>query len=430
MKRNLTLFFKGVAMGIAEVIPGVSGGTLALITGIYTQLVNAIRAISLELVRALFTRAFWKELRTALTSPPDHTRPLPVRPAQTVAFFVVLMSGMVLAIVGSVRVIPALLHDFPEATKGLFLGLVLASILIPYRLMPTRRWSHLLLGLAVAAGTFLLMGIKMDRTSFTSGTVVLSVKHGARVSYPLTVPAGTRLGKRLATDEKKHSIIFETVEQVELTASKPTVQVAIVASRPGTKHNIEAGVLATVISDKHSPDGAEQLVPVIMVRQGKDWLQKKGQDPALWFIFICGAVAICAMILPGISGSFLLLMLGIYQYIIGGLRDLLYFKAWGNVLPLALFASGIIVGILAFSRLLAYLLKEFPAATMAVLIGLMIGSTRRLWPYQLIERGEFTNVMPKALDGRLGLTIASFVVGVVVVLGIEWIARKRAAAGN
>ena len=146
------------------------------------------------------------------------------------------------------------------------------------------------------------------------------------------------------------------------------------------------------------------------------------------FLFFCGAIAICAMLLPGISGSFILLILGKYAYILGALGKL----QLGVILP---FAAGCAVGILSFSRLLKWLLARFHDTVLAVLIGLLFGSLWRIWPYQhlteIVVRHKPRVVgavpfWPSSLDPVL---LGGFVAGVVFVIVIEWYAvfRKGAA---
>lgn len=95
---------------------------------------------------------------------------------------------------------------------------------------------------------------------------------------------------------------------------------------------------------------------------------------AMWFIFICGVVGICSMILPGLSGSLILMILGKYDYIIGAISDM-------NIGPLAVFAAGCVVGILAFAKLLHWLLARYERGTMLVLIGFVAGSLVKVWPW-------------------------------------------------
>lgn len=156
---------------------------------------------------------------------------------------------------------------------------------------------------------------------------------------------------------------------------------------------------------------------------------------ALWFIFLAGAVAICAMILPGISGSFLLLIFGKYAYITGAIKAPF---ASGNLVIIAAFGAGIVVGILSFSRLLNWLLARARNVTMAVLTGFMIGALRKIWPYKhtletTIIRDKVhvlreENVLPTSFDTEAMLALALAVGGCVLVLLLERVARKRGEA--
>jgi putative membrane protein len=147
------------------------------------------------------------------------------------------------------------------------------------------------------------------------------------------------------------------------------------------------------------------------------------------FIFFAGAVAICAMLLPGISGSFILLILGKYAYILGAVGEL----KLGVILP---FVLGCAVGILSFSRLLKWLLERWHDAMLAGLIGLLVGSLWRIWPYQHLETVvvrhkprviKATPFLPESLDFSL---LGGFVAGVVFVVGLEIYASKRKAAAD
>ncbi|MCA9520997.1 MAG: DUF368 domain-containing protein, partial [Myxococcales bacterium] len=425
MLSQFVLFLKGFAMGIAEVIPGVSGGTLALVTGIYSRFILGIKSIDLKLLRALFTGAFWRALIDRLKNPRPFDAEAAGDEATTVAFFIVLLAGMGIAILIGIRIIPALLTDYPAPTKGFFLGLVLASIVIPYRLMERKGAVEILCLIVAAFGTYALMGIKMDRSAFASGEVVLRLS--APATEPLTIPEGTRIGKRLPAGQR-HSIIFQTTGDFTIGKGQSEIRVPVLAVEAGTKHNIAAGALQMIVVDKHSPAGSRQLADRLSVHQPADWQKQKGSDPALWFVFVCGAIAISAMILPGISGSFLLLMLGLYRYIIGGLSDLLYYKAWGNIAPLALFTLGILIGITAFSRVLAFLLKRYPSPTMAVLIGLMLGSARRLWPFQRTLGPDSVNILPSTADPHLIATLALFFGAAAIVIALETVGQRRDAS--
>jgi putative membrane protein len=141
---------------------------------------------------------------------------------------------------------------------------------------------------------------------------------------------------------------------------------------------------------------------------------------ALWFIFLCGAIGICAMILPGISGSFILLLLGKYAYIIGAVSDL-------NIPVLVIFALGALIGIILFSKFLSWLLKKAYNGTLFFLSGLMIGSLVKVWPWKkVLESGVDRPVLPGSYSGdsQLLQALIWFAVGVLLLFGIEYLAKK------
>ena len=154
---------------------------------------------------------------------------------------------------------------------------------------------------------------------------------------------------------------------------------------------------------------------------------------ALWFTFVSGAIAICAMILPGISGSFILLILGKYEQILNAVTE-------RDFLTLAVFALGCIVGILAFSRVVSWLLKKYHAITIGLLAGFMLGSMNELWPWKLVlsyrtsssgEQKPFLteNISPTAfleqtgVEPQIFLAVIAFLVGIGLVVGIERLAN-------
>jgi len=238
---------KGFCMGMADLVPGVSGGTMAFILGIYERLLAAIRSFDARWVRACFKF----DISTAISRPHFH-------------FIIPLLAGLFTAVWFFTNVIslPTLIHEYPEHVYGLFFGLILASI---YVLMQE------------------LKGFSM----FDAVTLIL-----------------------------------------------------------GT-----AGGLIIV-----------NLVPV--------------ETPsAAWFIFLSGAIAICAMILPGISGSFLLLLLKKYSVIIAAIGEF-------NLSVIIPFLLGCVVGLVSFSRFLTWLLAHFYQRTLLVIKGILIASLWLLWPFQ------------------------------------------------
>jgi putative membrane protein len=293
---------KGFCMGSADIVPGVSGGTMALILGIYERLLIAIRSFD----RAWLDDLLNLRIRQALAR-------------NDLVFLMPLLLGIVGALLFFTRVVPLpkLILTHPELVYGLFFGLIVASVVI-------------------------LMGA-VDR-------------YGPREL--VTALVGVLLG-------------FAVVN----------------------------------------------LVPV-------------ATPTALWFIFLCGFVAISAMLLPGISGSFILLILGKYAYIIEALGSF-------NLPVIVTFCAGIACGLVVFSRAITWLLRHYHQATLLLIKGILIGSLWIIWPFQertfAIVRGKeklvgSSPVWPDALDGTVAASLACLAAGFVLVMGIHYLAGRRAAA--
>ncbi len=148
-----------------------------------------------------------------------------------------------------------------------------------------------------------------------------------------------------------------------------------------------------------------------------------------FFVFLCGMASICAMLLPGISGSFMLLILGKYEYILGAVSHL-------DILALLPFAFGALIGITGFARILDWLLRRFPHAMLAMLAGLLVGSLWRIWPYQQLDKmavhGKMkvvaaTPFLPSAPEWTI---IGLAVIGFAAVLAIEWAATRKSGASE
>lgn len=250
------LFLKGCLVGTADVIPGVSGGTMALITGIYDRLIHAMSSLNRESFLSLLTLRFGRFFRTF------HWR-----------FLLILLGGVVGAIAFFTRVIPLqiYMHTDPELVFGLFFGLILGSVVLLIReIGPERkRWD---------ARTALLGG-----TLFGLWIVNL-------------VPANT----------PEHFL----------------------------------------------------------------------------FVFLSGMIAFSAMILPGISGSYILLILGKYDYILGNVAGIGGPDTVASITALLPLLLGGITGLVLFSRILSWLLKHYHTVTLMVMIGIMIGSLSAIWPWQ------------------------------------------------
>lgn len=246
-KDHLLLVLKGMGMGAADVIPGVSGGTIAFITGIYEELIDSIKSVNLNALKLFFSfklAAFWKAINGN--------------------FLLSVLLGIGISIFSLAKGLEYLLHHYPILVWSFFFGLIVASAI--YITRTIKKWD-------------------------------------AR-----TVIAGI------------------------------------------------AGIV-----------GAYFITIISPAEANTTWL----------FIFISGSIAICAMILPGISGSFILVLLGMYKFILSAVGDL-------NIPVLLVFIAGAAIGIIAFSNLLSWLLKKFHNITIAVLSGFMVGSLNKVWPWKKI----------------------------------------------
>ncbi|MFB1489759.1 MULTISPECIES: DUF368 domain-containing protein [unclassified Thiocapsa] len=253
---RLSLILKGSAMGIAEVIPGVSGGTIAFITGIYERLLDAVKAFGPGLIgvhRREGLDGIWR--------------------AVDGGFLALLLAGMAMGILVGVFGVSWMLEHYPPLIWAFFFGLILASILFMVRRIP--QWR------AGEVGLFVL---------------------GAVVAYAITT-----------------------------------------------------------------------LTPA-------------SGNEALWFVFVCGAIAISALMLPGISGSFMLLVLGMYQFIIHDtLKGLLVDFSLDKLLILSVFALGCLAGVMTMSRLLSWTFKRYRSLTLATLTGFLVGSLNKVYPWRNAE---------------------------------------------
>jgi len=294
---------RGFAMGAADIVPGVSGGTIALILGIYERLIASIRTGARSLGRLLRgdVSGFFEQLK-AIEWP----------------FILPLLGGIAAAIVVLSSVIDRLLTDEPEALAGLFFGLVVASILVAWQLLTNRDGSRMAVLVAVAVVAFFVLGLQ-------SGTA--------------TAPS---------------AIAF----------------------------------------------------------------------------FFTGAIAICAMILPGISGSFLMLMVGMYAAFVNAVHE-------REITNLALFCLGALAGLAAFSTLLSWVLARHRDTLLAALIGLMAGSLRVLWPWpngvgaiqsEADELVDGTRIDWPASFDEAWLPIVLAVVAFVVVMALNRLAPAGAHA--
>ena len=333
---SLRLFINGFLIGIANIIPGMSGGTLALVLGIYERLIGALRRIGLSTVKKLLGGATLR--KNALEAARAELRRIDF------GFLALLGSGAIAAVLLTSKLIVYLLNDHHDATYGFFSGLILISILIPMRMLKAFGWKELL-ALLIAIALILSLSVgttekQLDRVAYKSG--------------------------------------METTMDSEVSES-------------GT------GL------------------------------------PTYWELAIflgSGALAISAMILPGISGSFLMLALGVYFPLLTAINTILESipavlkgifepSMSGSLLIISFTAIGCLFGLLAFTRLLNYLLERYRNLTITFLIGLMVGSLYGLWPFREFamidgERIDTAHILPQ-LDMNLLITMAAFLVGCGVI---------------
>jgi len=292
---------RGFCMGAADVVPGVSGGTMAFILGIYPRLIAAIRAFDLELLRLLGARRLGAALRHV-----------------DLALLAPLLFGIFTALMVFTRVIPLprILITTPEPIYSLFFGLILASVWVLWRSLEERSRSD-----------------------------------------PVWLTVGLAIG-------------FGVVNLVPFDTPRDT-----------------------------------------------------------WFVFTSGALAICAMILPGISGSFILLILRKYSFVLEAVGRL-------DLSVLAPFGLGAICGLLLFSRLLNWLLTRHYRATLLTIMGALCGSLWMIWPFQerlyAVMAGQrrllhSAPVLPPRLDAGLLVDVALVAVGIASVWALDSLARRAAA---
>lgn len=309
MKRNFVdyfiLVFKGMAMGAADVVPGVSGGTIAFISGVYEELIATLNSINLNSLKTLKLQgvsATWKKINGN--------------------FLLALFGGILLSILTLSKLVTWLLLEEPVLLWAFFFGLVLASII--FVLKKINQWNS-----AVFLGLIL----------------------GGVFAYQLTQ------------------------------------------------------------------------------------LNALGNSDSNWYLFLSGAIAICAMILPGISGAFILVILGSYGNVLQALND-------KDIAKITIFMTGALIGILSFSRLLKWLFKRFKNMTLAVLTGFMIGSLSKIWPWKKTlsfrENSEGINVplneqciAPFYFDGdpQILSSIGLMIFGFLMIFFLEKIGMKNKNIG-
>lgn len=296
-RQALSIAARGFGMGVAEVIPGVSGSTIALILGVYTRFVEAIKAYTPRSVIAfLLALPGAKRDRATFIA---RSRDLHLE------FMLPLMAGMATAVLIASKVLPPLMRTYPAHADAVFFGLILGSVWLPWSMIPKK-------------------------------------------SPVLLVP----------------------------------VVVAVIAAWFLVGH-------PTMTAGEASPA----------------------------YIFFCACVAICAFILPGVSGSYTLKVLGQYENVLGAIHRL-------DFVVLIAFGLGMVVGLALFVRVLSFLLTRFPSVTLAALTGLMAGSLRSVWPFKQEAGVVASGYFPTSFAAHELTVIAAFAFGALLVVGVGALDRR------
>jgi len=286
-------------MGIADIIPGISGGTIAFLLGIYEDLINAIKSFDMKFVRLLCRFQFKEALESVAWQ-----------------FLGSLFFGIGIAIVVLSGIISWLLSNKPVLVHSFFFGLILATIPIIARVIQKWSLTKILMVVLSAAITYVLVGL-----------------------VPLETPE------------------------------------------------------------------------------------------SLWFLFFSGAIAISAMILPGVSGAFILVLLGKYQYILDAVNN-------RDIFSLGVFILGIVVGIISFVRVLSWLFSKYHDLTVIIIMGIVAGSLRKIWPWKETVRSmttssgkvvslEQVNILPTQLTGDVILALLLMIFWFHSCLYVKLILRRK-----
>jgi putative membrane protein len=328
---------KGGVIGIANIIPGVSGGTMALVLGIYERLIGAIRNISSGTVMAFlklfsFKKAQFENFKKELNRIDAY-------------FLSKLVLGALIAIAALAKLMTYLLTEWHDPTYGFFFGLVLVSVVVPYKLIKKRS-----IAVIVAA----LVGIA--------------------------------------------SVVSISAVQSEKDIIKQQVSSSVQADlgQPGKEENV-----------------------------GDDGTSKNRGILSYGYIMLLGAVTISAMILPGVSGSLLLLILG-------GYFDTMHAISRWDFLFIIPFALGCLFGIIAFTRLLNFLLEKWHDPTMGYLLGLVVGSLWVLWPFKETRTVagktvylSHLNIVPERFGSLEIWTLVAALAGMAIVAAMILVTRGR-----
>lgn len=411
MKRWLGNTLRGLCMGAADVIPGVSGGTVALILGIYPRLIDAVGGLGTGLLRRVGSRSFWGLLAAGARDPERLPGDSAGEDAGRVLFLAFLAAGILPAIALGARILPPLLSLYPAQMRGLFLGLVLASVTVPLRAMRRGGLSRWLLGLGAALITVWFVGLPPPTSERATGRVFLEFAEPTATEVLLT-PQNLTLSA--PGNGERPELAFTPAGSTAVPVGSAGIEVDVIAGMTGDAGNVPAGSIREV-------EG-----PVAGLRVSQPEALGGGRDPDLAYLLLGGVLAISAMALPGISGSFVLLLLGLYHYVLYTLSLAIYHQDGSAILTAGAMAAAMAAGLLTFARVLKRLFARWHDPTLAVLVGLMLGSLRKLWPFtRYTEEGREVAALPALGDPEVVTVALLFAAGMAVVLLLGAAGRKR-----
>lgn len=402
-------------MGLADVVPGVSGGTVALILGIYPRLVDAVGSVGAGMLARVPTRAFRAAMRKGLQDSASLGADPDGVDARRVLLLVSVGAGIVPAILVGSQVLPGLLGAYPEQMKGLFLGLVAASVMIPARRI--RRWRPARWGLAAGAAllTAWFAGLPTSADRVAMGTVTLTFVPPASA---VRLTPGNLTLEAPRTDARP-AMSYGPARSVTVPAGSTTVVLDVVARMSGAAANLAPESIRIATGPLEVSDVAQRSA------------MSGGRDPGLLFVFVGGALAISAMSLPGLSGAFVLLLLGLYHFVLYSLRLAVYHRDPEAIAVVLTMGAAIAIGLLTFARVLKALFARWRDGTLAVLVGLMIGSVRELWPFVgHADDGREVLVLPAVADSAVISVTLTFAAGVLAVVVLEAGGRRLRAGGR
>ncbi len=419
MRERVVIALKGACMGFADAIPGVSGGTMALILGIYSRFVAAISSLGPSTLPLLLKSGFYKAVLVELVPGEQEPEAGPFKDAaRHIAFLMNVVVGILTGVLVGVLVLPILMERYPEIMRAFFLGLVFASIVVPWGMIRTKSMVSVCALLVIAVATAALMGLGSVASGFARTSVVVTTPGEVPLTEDMRIPAiELKFATNTGQKKLKREMSFQPEADIHFKAGEAKWEFPVLANQSGVKSNLPAGSLVLVVDAVSHTRRSDLEVSQPKAAAG-------GQNPALWYVFVCGSIAISAMLLPGISGSFLLLMLGLYGYILHSVRGLITLQDTSGAEAVVIFILGLVIGILAFSRFLTWLLSTYHDLTMACLAGLMLGSLRALWPFRVGAGHLAQNVIPPHIDGTVWGAMAAAVFGLLLVTVLNKVGRK------